>query len=493
MKVFVSSLLQETNTFCPKKTTRELYARGYIYHGKQIRDNLTGTNTEIGGALEYFKDNDVDVIYGDAYWGVAGGRLVDSEFRLICNRIVDSVHKEHTLSGIFFALHGALVAETYDDCEGYLLSEIRKAVGWEIPIVVSLDYHANITEQMVQCSDVMVGFRTYPHTDFADTGKRAASILVSLCQNPVSVEPHFQKIPIIVPVENAETGSGLCCDIMNQIVSLNNQPEIVSASFFCAQPWLDVTEAGAALIAYSTGVSNSNTCDMALSRMSQEFMHRKDELYRKYPSITQVLKTSSTYARPTILIDSGDITTAGGIGDSTVMLHALLDESFQSVLCVVSPKAVRDAFKIGEGNSGKIVIGGDCDYGYNQDVTVEACVIKLTDTKSTILGKSFEGVVVDAGRRAYIIVNGNVHVILTEFCSLMYDPQFLVEMGVDIPSMEFIVQKSHKLFRAAYQNIAKDIVIVDTPGFTDMNIERLQFSKINRPIYPLDKGEYKKE
>ena len=194
----------------------------------------------------------------------------------------------------------------------------------------------------------------------------------------------------------------------------------------------------------------------------------------------------SNAEKPVIFVDSGDITTAGSIGDSTVILRAMRDTKYKTALSMVSGKAVEQAFSTGIGNYVDICIGGDNDYGYNTDVTVHAKVVSLLDKPSEITGRSFSGIKADSGRRAYIKVGDNLNIVVAEYATLMYDPQFLRDMGIEPTEMEVIMQKSHKLFRAAYKDIAKTIIALDTPGFTDKNLPRLPYKKVPRPIYPLD-------
>ena len=113
-------------------------------------------------------------------------------------------------------------------------------------------------------------------------------------------------------------------------------------------------------------------------------------------------------------------------------------------------------------------------------------MLTLSQDRSQVTGEAFSGVAVNTGRRAHLLVDGHIHVVAAEYASLMYDPQFLRDLGVEPAEMDVIVQKSHKLFRSAYASIAKEIVILDTPGFTDLNIQRLPYARVPRPIYPLD-------
>ena len=486
MRIFYGSLLQETNTFCPVLTDVDTFRHGYALEDAQIAERLGSTNTEIAGFLAHFSGKDAQLLPGIACWAVASGKITDAAYEELTQKLLQKLAQAMPVDGVFLALHGAMVSESLDDCEGDLLQKVRAVVGETVPIAVSLDYHANMTQKMVHTADAMVGFRTYPHVDFEETGRKAAALLERMIRTGERFETVYRKLPLVVPVEDAETGKGLCREILDQLDEAEKSPEVLSTSLFCSQPWLDIEEAGVSLLLYLKAGTDPEPWQQKEKALAQEIWARKDEFYGDYPDITKALELAAAAEKPVILVDSGDITTAGGIGDSTVSLRALLHTNLRAALCMVSAKAVAQAWQAGEGAQIDVTIGGEQDYGYNQDVTLSAKVMCLKHEPSKITGKSFSGIQADSGRRAYLKVGENLHIVAAEYAALMYDPQFLRDMGVEPADMDVIVQKSHKLFRAAYQNIAKTILIMDTPGFTDKNLVRLPFRKLPRPIYPLD-------
>lgn len=487
MKIFYASLIQETNTFCPQKTDLALFERGYVLRGEEIPRHLAGTNTEIGGFLSYFSEHPADLVPAVACWGVACGKVEDAAFAQLSGEILDALEAQLPVDGVLLALHGAMVSESCDDCEGVLLERVRDLVGADVPVVTTLDYHANLTEKMVVQADAMVGFRTYPHVDFAQTGRRAALILDRLLHGMKRPVPIFRKLPLIVPVEAAETGQGVSGEVIAALGRMDRDPDLVSASLFCAQPWLDIEEMGVSLLFYlQPEAPDQKKWKETADALALSIFQQREAFFQTYPSLAEAVGRLPAFRRPVIFVDSGDITTAGGLGDSTETLRALLGCSQQAALSIVSPKAVAQAFSVGLWGEGEITVGGDQDYGYNRDVTVHAKVLALSQDRSQVTGEAFSGVAVNTGRRAHLLVDGHIHVVAAEYASLMYDPQFLRDLGVEPAEMDVIVQKSHKLFRSAYASIAKEIVILDTPGFTDLNIQRLPYARVPRPIYPLD-------
>ena len=153
---------------------------------------------------------------------------------------------------------------------------------------------------------------------------------------------------------------------------------------------------------------------------------------------------------------------------------------------MVDPVAILQAERIGEGGTGEFTVGGSKNYGYNAPTKFTARVAKLSSAKVKVKGQSFAGMELDMGRRALLEIGGTISLIVSEKTSLLHDPEILRSLGIHPEDFDLIVQKSHKLFRAAYQNIAHSVTLLDTPGFSDMNLKRLPFKNVKRPIYPLD-------
>lgn len=253
-------------------------------------------------------------------------------------------------------------------------------------------------KKMVKYSDVLVGFRTYPHVDFAETGRKAAAVVEELIQERTSFLPVFCKLPLMVPVEDSETGKDISGEVIKKLKEYDREEDLLSASLFCAQPWLDADEAGVSLLFYVRG--EKEKWESRIQELQQYIMQNKDDFFRKYPNIHDMLENIEKHKKPLIVVDSGDITTAGGVGDSTEILRELLEQKkdIKCALSIVSPRAVQEAFLLGEGNMGNITIGGDEDYGYNRPVMVSARVIFLTERPSKVSGEAFSGVEANSER-----------------------------------------------------------------------------------------------
>ncbi|MFH1616496.1 MAG: M81 family metallopeptidase [Planctomycetota bacterium] len=487
-KIYIAGLYQETNTFCPDTTDMRLFERGYYLKAHAIADRLNGTNTEIGGFYELFKDDpSVELIPGVAAWAVASGKIENQTLEEILDDIVTSLKANLPVDGVLWALHGALVSQDKDDCEGYIISKVKELLGQQIPVVCTLDYHANVTAEMVDAADCLVGYRTYPHTDFQQTGQKAAQVLYSLITGKTRYSKLFEVLPLILPVENTETQSGPLASIIQKLNQLDQDKDIISASFFCPHPWLDIYDYHLSLLVYYKSQSATKYKEFAAETMKQIWCNR-EEFFVHYPSIDDLLCTIDSYKKPIILVDSGDVTSAGGAGDSTEILRALISKNsnLNSILTIVDPLTVQRAIEIGEGNKEQFSVGGKAGFKYNSRIPLVAQVIKISDSPVKVKGASFSGLSLNMGRRVLLEIAPKISIIVSEYTSLIHDAEIVRSMGLKPEQADVIVQKSHKLFRASYKDIAKSIVILDTPGFTDMNLKRLPYKKVQRPIYPLD-------
>lgn len=488
MKIFLAGLSQETNTFCPVPTDMDLFERGYIYEGTEIRRELCGTNNEISGFYSWLgKIPDIEIIPGIAAWAVTSGKVTDSTFEELASRLLDSLKKSPEVDGILLSLHGAMVSESIDDCEGYLLERVRSLVGDHVKIVCTLDLHACLTAKMIEMADGIIGYRTYPHTDLKIAGIKAAKCLVDLIGNKRKTKKIFRKIPMIMAVENCETGKGPIVEAFNKLSAFDDDKSVVCASIFLTQPWLDVPGMGCSVVIYINEGAEADYYEEKLLDILNYIWKTRESFHIKVPNISDFIKDIDSYEKMVCIVELGDIVSAGGIGDSTFILKALLDTDVRhrTVVTIADRNTVIKASQLGATKSGWFEVGGGKDYGYNTRVRVYAEVVNISDEPFIPKGASLTGIRLDAGRRVLLRKN-NIYIIVSEYGCFNHDPELLRIVGLDPGAIDIVVQKTHQLFKSGYKEIMKSIVYIDTPGFTDRNLSNLAFKKISRPMYPLE-------
>jgi len=490
MRIFLSSLIQESNTFSNCNSNIEMFRNGYIYRGEEVRQGLNNTNTEVCGFLEYFNGKqNIELALGYFAWAVAAGPLIHQDFINMLDQIIAALTSALPVDGVLLAFHGALVSTEEFDCEGYALERIRRIVGRDIPISCSFDYHANITKRMIDNCDVLVGYRTFPHVDFKETGIRAAKNLEHIINNNVKIHRIFRKYPIIVPCEDATTDVGVAKMITDEIRRLERENVATAAAFFCMHPLLDIYEVGNSIVIYTDDINMVNKLNQKADELGTYMMKNKESFFVKYDSIEYVMKEIDNCDRPIILIDSGDVLTGGAVGDSTVMIRSFLKDKrrLKCVVNIVDEKIVAQTRGMHEGDYAYFEFGNsNHPEDYNAKVTAFGQYLRHSDSLVTFKGESFCGLKMNPGRRVLICMNETIFVIACEYPTMLYDPEVLRSIGIEPADMDIIVQKAHNLFKPAYKKIARTIINVDTQGITNQNIKKRNYKYIQHPVYPFD-------
>ena len=369
------------------------------------------------------------------------------------------------------------------------LTKIRMIVGSDIPISCSFDYHANMTNKIVNNCDILVGYRTFPHVDFRETGIRAAKNLEHLILNKGKTHRIFRKYPIIVPCEDATTDAGVAKLITDEIKRLESESEALAASFFCMHPLLDITEVGNSIIIYTDDLEKVNELTLKADELGTYMMNNRKSFFVKYGHIEQVMKNIDNYEKPIILIDSGDVLTGGAVGDSTVMIRSFIkgNRRLKYVVNIVDKKIILQTREMHEGEFADFVFGiSDHNKDYNAKISVFGQYLRYSDSIVTFKGESFCGLKINPGRRSLICIDESIFIVVCEYPAMLYDPEVLRDIGIEPSQMDIIVQKAHNLFKPAYKDIAKTIINVDTKGVTNQNIRKRKYENIQHPVYPFD-------
>jgi microcystin degradation protein MlrC len=405
--------------------------------------------------------------------------------------VAAQVRNAGRLDGLLLALHGAMCAEGCDDAEGALLETIRALTGPELPIVLTLDLHANITERMGQHADAILGYRTYPHLDLYETGAAAAELLLHTLRGEIRPVTAIQKIPMIVPAENMQTTGGPMAEVFRAGDEFRReQAAVLRVSVFGVQPWLDIEEMGCA-----TAVVADRERALAAacaSRMAQKFWDLREafdvELLEPGAAIRIALATEGG---PVVLSESSDSSTAGSPGDSAEMLRALVEHApnVPAVLWLRDAPAVAQAWDLRPGAQIRTTLGGRLDRVFRRPVPVEGVVRSLSDGCYTFKGGWNRGMRVGMGRTAVMDV-GAITAVVSEEAASMIDPEIYRSQGIEPRDRKIVVVKSANAFRAEYGPFASKILMVDTPGVSSANLRSLPYRRVPRPIYPLDPVEF---
>ena len=476
----------ETNAFSPIRTElRHFQERGAI-EGKALLDAFTGTRTPIGAYVRFAQDTGAELIPTISYSAVPSGLVAHEAHVEMRDRLVEGIKSAGKIDAVFLALHGAMVTEGIPDAEGDILKHVRAAVGPDVPIVSTLDYHANMTDEMVAIAGGLFGYNTYPHIDGYDRGLEAAEFAAGMLAGkikPVSVLVRPRIAPACVP---ARTGWGPIKKLMEKAFEYEKQPGVINASVYGGFVYSDIEQAGLAFLVTTQG-------DRALAqRIAGELAKTAWDIRHEF--VTPMLKPVDAVRHamaatrwPVVLADVADNTGGGASGDGTEVLRALLDANAQGavIITIPDPEAVKEAYRVGVGGTFDALVGGKIDDKHGAPVHVKGTVRLLSDGRFVHYGPMSTGVVSHVGPTA-VVVSGGVEIVLNQRRNQPVDPEAARSVGIDPAKRKIVVLKSAVHYRASYEPIAAEIVEVDGPGLSSPNLSRFQFKHIRRPVYPID-------
>ncbi len=485
MRIALGGIYQESHSFSPAPTTLDQFRAGHLLKGDEVVRQLRGINHEVAGALEAAAGHEIaPLLHASA--GASGQPIRRAAYDALLGELLDRLMAALPVDGLFLAMHGATVAEHCDDATGHVLAVVRETVSRDIPIVATLDLHANVTRQMAAAADALVGYHTYPHVDQGDTGHRGMSLLLDIVGGNVKPEMALRQIPMVLPAENGQTTAGPYAEVMRQAVALEREPGIAAASVYSVQPWLDLPEMGCSAVVVTNG--DADRGEMEADRLSRAFWcRRRASVPRLVPVGEAIDRALSDRRRPFVFSDSADSPSSGAPGDSSLLLKALLDRKIQDtvLLNIVDPRAVAVAIDAGVGATVTLTVGATFSKTFYGPVTFSGYVKMLSDGTFRHKGPGFQGSEFRMGRTAVVVSDG-LHLVIMEQPVFQWDPELYRSQGLEPEDAKIVVVKSPAAFRAAFDPIAAEIFILDLPGVSSPNLLSFPWKRIVRPMFPFD-------
>jgi microcystin degradation protein MlrC len=483
MRVALAGFLHETNTFAPTKAQMSDFVQGGGYmpfaRGADLLPLSRGINLGIGGAVEQGELlgwEMVPVLWAGA---IPSAHVCKEAYQSITDEIVVGISAALPLDGVFIDLHGAMVAEHEDDGEGALLQRVRAAVGPGVKIAVALDLHGNITQAMVDSADVLVGFRTYPHVDMAETGRRAAVQLDRLMTRRAPFAKAFRRLPFLVPIAWQST-QDLPARGIYQLVAEIERDAVSSTSFFFGFPAADFPGCGPTVICYGETKSDA---DAAADQIEQAVLKAEPDFGGKTfdpdAGVIEAMQIAESASRPVVIADTQDNPGAGGDSNTTGMLRALVRQNAQSAALgnMVDPKAAKAAHAAGEGAEIEIALGGFSNIPGDSPYEGRFSVETLSDGKLIAKGPFYGGAPLDLGPSACLRI-GDVRVVVTSNKAQMADQEMYRFVGIEPTAQKILVNKSSVHFRADFDPIAETILTCAAPGPMPVSPASLPFRNL---------------
>jgi microcystin degradation protein MlrC len=493
-RVLIAQFMHETNTFSRLKTTLDDYRRRWLVEGEAMVGRFKGTRNEIGGYIDAAARYGWEPVFAVAANATPSGTLTRETWETIRDRILGAAKAAGRLDAVCLSLHGAMVSETEDDAEGALLEALRGLVGPDVPMVTTLDLHANATLRMATNANALVSFRTYPHVDGYDRAVQAAALVQEALTGRKKPRCVLSQPAMLEGADHGRTTQpGEMRDLLAKADVYEKEPGINVVSIQVGFTWSDMPHTGPSIAVSHEPAAEARARAICRELIDEIWRRRGETLeartngYRSVADSIAAARAKSDKIGPLVIADGTDNPGGGGYNDTTPVLQAMLDAGIgnAAVGTIYDPGTVQQAIKAGVGAEIDVELGGHTDEATGRPVKARARVRMLSDGVFRNDGPMNAGVESNMGPTAVLRIGG-IDVITISNRIQTTDLQTFLSQGIDPRAQDVLVVKSVQHFRAAYAPIAREILVVDSGGICSPDISRLKFKKLRRPIWPLD-------
>jgi microcystin degradation protein MlrC len=477
MKLFIAGLDTETNTFAPIPTGRRAFAEGFIAHGDATRQPENYCSAQLNVWRRRAEERGWAVAESLCAFAEPGGTIVRAVYESLRDEILADLHRALPVDMVILALHGAMVAEGYDDCEGDLLARIRGIVGERVAIGAELDLHCHITEAMVRHATALVAYKEYPHVDIPVRAEDLFRIIADAAEGrtrPVTEAFDCRMINTYRTTEQPLRG------FVDRMLALEGRDGIISVSLGHGFPWGDVAEIGAKIVVIADG-DRAKAARIARA-LGEEFFAMRDKIAPRFLTMDEAIDQALAIdGGPVVIADVADNAGGGAPGDATFFLRRLLERGIRNAASGYywDPMAVRACMEAGLGARFDLRIGGKSGVASGDPVDLSVTVKGLADNVTQRFGDA----PVNMGETAWVAAEG-IDLVLTSLRTQVFHPEGMTKLGVDLASRKLVIVKSTQHFHAGFAPIAKSILYAAPPGALRPDFEAIPYSKLATPYWP---------
>jgi len=499
-RIAVGGFQHETNTFAPSKADYPAFEAGGGWPGVQYGDALfaavEGANIPAAGAIQALRAQGQQLV-GTAWAAASPSAQVTREaYERIAGELVERLRAAGRVDGVYLDLHGAMVSEEFDDGEGELLRRVREVVGPRVPIAASLDLHANVTRAMLETADAFAAYRTYPHVDMADTGARAAHLLERMLKTGERLARADHALDFLTGLPSQCSFIEPCKGIYAELGALENRHDVV-LSFTPGFPMADFAECGMAVFGYGPERRSVERCVERLREMvagaEKDFaleLHAPGDAVRR-------ARAKGAPGAPVVLADTQDNPGAGGNGDTTGLLAALIEQRAEDAVLglLIDAEAAERARDAGQGATLAFSLGGRSKISGDAPLDGEFTVERVGDGRFSCTGPMFKGFRMTLGNMALLRSRAapGVRVVLASRKVQAADQEMFRHLGVEPRTQRVLGLKSSVHFRADFEPIAREVLVVKSPGPALADPTEFHWTKLRkglrlRPLGPVHQG-----
>jgi microcystin degradation protein MlrC len=484
MRIAVGELSHETNTFCNGLTTVADFKAFMWFEGEAVVRAHAGNRSYVGGMLDRAAELGIEAVPTLATMAYPSGTIRRRDFEELLERLLQRLREAMPFDAVALSLHGAGVAEDDDDIESTVLSAVRNLVGPGVPIAAALDLHGNLTPRMLQPADGLFGVNFYPHVDSYERGAETVSFLQRTVEGLIRPVMHLEPLPMMVPttttdLDPARRLNELCWEI-------EERPGIIDCTIFHGFPMTDVPAVGMSVLAIADG--DVESARAAAVQIAEAIWEAREEYRPEILTPAQAIERASIApSGPVIINDTSDNPGGGAPGDATHLLRAMIEAGVENACYgfIHDPEVATQSHRAGTGSRIQVRLGGKTDALHGEPIQGEAYVKVLSDGRFRYTTPMWAGLQADLGPMARLELGG-IDVLVSSRRQQVLDDQVFLLHGIDVRRRRLVALKSSQHFRAGFRDLATEIIAADAPGATSLQIEKLPYRRIRRPIWPLD-------
>jgi len=482
MRIAIGGVMHESNTFASTVTDRGRFEEGSLTWGDAMLPVWREAHHEMGGFIAGAEREGYELAPTVMAWATPSGPVDDPVLDEVVEGIIQRV-RQSGADGLLLALHGAMVTARYADADGEVLRRLRAELGSELPIVATLDYHANVSADMAEYADALIGYQTYPHLDQRERGLVAAGLMARTVRGEVRPVTAVAQPALIVPLLGQATEREPMRSLLREARATEQRAGMLSVSVMAGFPYADVPEMGPSVIAVADG--DHGLAVATAEELGQRMWELRREFLVKCPDAEEGVRLGMAAAeRPMVLVDLGDNIGGGSAGDGTVLLAELLCQGARDAVVVIyDPEAVRAAVAAGAGGRFERPVGGRVDRLHGEPVRVRGVVRSIHDgtwveDQPRHGGRRYN----DQGATAVIEIDGPILVVVNSLRTPPFSLGQLTSLGIEPARQAIIVVKAAVAYQAAYGPIAGRVIEVDTPGLTSIDPGRFRYQRALRAM-----------
>ncbi len=487
-RVLSAEIGHETNTFSVLPTTLDSYRTRLYYRDADVARAMAGTASEIAAHIDAAERHGWRLTQPIAARATPSGKTTAEAWAHLSGAVIEACD-DGPFDGVLLALHGAMVTEDHDDAEGDLLRRLRDRLGDAVPIAITLDLHANVSDEMAALANIVLAYRTYPHIDQYEIASEAADLLEGAMAGRIQPRSTVVRGVVFEGCNHGQTQVGPMVALLDKAARhVAHDPGVLAVTVCAGFTFADIAFAGPTVTVVGDG-EDARYRAVADDLMADIWATRK-EITVPIHEIADGIAAAKVGAggAPLVLADFTDNPGSGGYGDSVRLLAAMIEAGLDNAALgvVADPAAVAACQAAGEGAEVTLSLGAKVDPAhYGPPLAVTGTVERLSDGAYVCDGPMLTGEARSMGPTAVLRVGG-VRAVIATNNQQVTDRQVFLSQGIDPAACAVVAVKSAHHFRAAFEPLARDVMLVDSGGLATRDLTKFDFKKLRRPVWPLD-------